>query len=118
MLAIDERLDKLRRQLDQKTTEIESGCSSRTGKGQHREQANSRSDHDLFCSRRSASFLPECLARGSCFSPTEAHAALDDRDVIAVYRDCSLGGYCNCTVIMVGGEEISGCALVAAIDRI
>jgi hypothetical protein len=44
--------------------------------------------------------------------------SMDDRDVIAVYRDCSLGGYCNCTVIMVGGEEISGCALVAAIDHI
>ena len=44
--------------------------------------------------------------------------SIDDRDVIAVYRDDALGGYCNATLIMVGGEEISGRCLVAAINRI
>jgi hypothetical protein len=44
--------------------------------------------------------------------------SVDERDVIAVYRNDALGGYCNATVIMASGEEISGCALVAAIDRI
>ena len=38
--------------------------------------------------------------------------SVDDRDVNV------LGGYCNATVITVGGEEISGCALTAAIDKI
>jgi hypothetical protein len=51
------------------------------------------------------------------FTATGARS-VDERDVIAVYRSEALGGYCNATVIMVGGEEISGCCLVAAIDHI
>jgi hypothetical protein len=49
---------------------------------------------------------------------SEGPRSVDDRDVIAVYRNDALGGYCNATVIMASGEEISGYALVAAIDRI
>jgi len=48
----------------------------------------------------------------------EGPRSIDDRDVIAVYRDSALGGYCNATVIMASGEEISGRVLVAAVDRI
>ena len=48
----------------------------------------------------------------------EGPRSIDDRDVIAVYRDAAMGGYCNATVIMVGGKEISGRCLVAAINRI
>ena len=48
----------------------------------------------------------------------EGPRSVDDRDVIAVYRDAELGGYCNATAIMRGGKEISGRCLVAAIDRI
>jgi hypothetical protein len=44
--------------------------------------------------------------------------SVDDRDAIAVYRDSALGDYCNATVIMASGEEISGRVLVAAVDRI
>ena len=44
--------------------------------------------------------------------------SIDDRDVIAVYRDSVFGGYCDATVILIGGEEISGRCLVAAIDKI
>jgi hypothetical protein len=44
--------------------------------------------------------------------------SIDDRDVLAVYRNAAIGGYCNATVIMVGGNEISGRCLVAAIERI
>ena len=48
----------------------------------------------------------------------EGPRSLDDRDVLAVYRDEAMGGYCNATVIMVGGVGISGRCLVAAVNRI
>jgi hypothetical protein len=48
----------------------------------------------------------------------EGPRSIDDRDVIAVYRENALGGYCNATVVLIGGEEVSGRCLVAAIDRI
>jgi hypothetical protein len=38
--------------------------------------------------------------------------------VIAVYRAEATGGYCDATVVLVGGEEISGRCLVAAVNRI
>ena len=45
--------------------------------------------------------------------------SLDERDVIAVYRDDARGGYCNATlVLLASGEEISGRCLVAAVNRI
>ena len=48
----------------------------------------------------------------------EGPRSVDERDVIAVYRDAAMGSYCNATMILGGGEEISGRVLVAAIDRI
>ena len=48
----------------------------------------------------------------------EGPRSLDERDVLAVYRDEAMGGYCNATVIMVGGKEISGRCLVTAVNRI
>ena len=48
----------------------------------------------------------------------EGPRSVDDRDVLAVYRDEAIGGYCNATVILVGGREISGRCLVAAVNRI
>jgi hypothetical protein len=51
------------------------------------------------------------------FTP-EGPRSVDACGVIAVYRNEALGGYCNATAIRVSGEEISGCALVAAIKRI
>ena len=44
--------------------------------------------------------------------------SVDERDVIAVYRDETMGGYCNATVVLESGEEISGRCLVAAVNRI
>jgi hypothetical protein len=44
--------------------------------------------------------------------------SVDDRDVIAVYRDSALDSYCHATIITASGEEISGRVLVAAVDRI
>ena len=44
--------------------------------------------------------------------------SIDERDVITVYRDTAVGGYCNATLVMASGEEISGRCLAAAIDRI
>jgi hypothetical protein len=35
--------------------------------------------------------------------------------VIAVYRDSALGGYCHATIIMIGGEEITGLRLALAV---
>ena len=48
----------------------------------------------------------------------EGPRSIDDRDVLAVYRDAAIGGYCDATVIMVGGKEISGRCLVVPINRI
>ena len=36
----------------------------------------------------------------------------------AIYRNAAMGGYCDATVIMVGGKEISGRCLVAAVNHI
>jgi hypothetical protein len=44
--------------------------------------------------------------------------SIDDRDVIAVYRDEALGGYCSAVLVLASGEEISGRCLVAAVNRI
>ena len=44
--------------------------------------------------------------------------SIDERDVLAVYRDGAVGGYCNATVIMVGGEEVSWRSLAAAVNHI
>jgi hypothetical protein len=49
---------------------------------------------------------------------TEVRAVWTERDVMAVYRNEALGGYCKATVITASGEEISGYTLVAAIVRI
>jgi hypothetical protein len=48
----------------------------------------------------------------------EGPRSIDERDVIAVYRDSSVGAYCNVTVIMLGGEEISGRAVAALISTL
>jgi hypothetical protein len=44
--------------------------------------------------------------------------SVDERDVIAVYRDDTLGGYCNAMLVLASGEEISGRVLAAAVNRI
>jgi hypothetical protein len=46
----------------------------------------------------------------------EGVRSIDPTKVIAVFRDEAVGG--NATVVMIGGEEISGRCLVAAINRI
>ncbi len=50
------------------------------------------------------------IARMLMFA-AEGPRSVDERDVIAVYRDSTMGGYCNAAVIMASGEEISGRAL-------
>ena len=55
---------------------------------------------------------------GMLMFTAEGPRSVDDRDVIAVYRDHAVGGYCQATVIMASGAEISGRVLVAAIDKI
>jgi hypothetical protein len=48
----------------------------------------------------------------------EGPRSVDDRDVIAAYRENTVGGYCNATVILRTGQEISGRCVAAAIDKI
>ena len=48
----------------------------------------------------------------------EGPRSVDDRDVIAVYRDDAMGGYCQATLVLTSGEEVSGRALVADVKRV
>ena len=47
----------------------------------------------------------------------EGPRSADDRDVIAVYRGGSDARYTFATVVMHGGNEVSGAAPTAALDR-
>jgi hypothetical protein len=44
--------------------------------------------------------------------------SVDERDVLAIYRGEQMGGYVGATLVLASGDEVSGCCLVAAIDRI
>ena len=48
----------------------------------------------------------------------EGPRSIDERDVIAVYHEATDDLHCNATVILVGGKEISGRCLLAAVNRI
>ena len=65
-----------------------------------------------------ASFRARHTSLGMLLFTCEGPRSVDDRDVIAVYRDAAMGGYCQATVIVVGGKEISGRCLVAAVNHI
>lgn len=43
---------------------------------------------------------------------------IDDRDVIFVYRDEAMGRYCSTTLVLTNGVEVSGLALIAALDQL
>lgn len=46
----------------------------------------------------------------------EGPRSIDERDVIYVYRAETMGRYCSATIVLADGRELSGLALVAALD--
>jgi hypothetical protein len=48
----------------------------------------------------------------------EGVRSIDPAKVIAVYRDEVMGNYCNVTLCLDDGTEVSGRALAAAVNRI
>ena len=49
---------------------------------------------------------------------SEGVRSIDPAKVIAVYRERPCGGYCNVTLCLDDGTEVSGRAVVEAINRI
>jgi hypothetical protein len=48
----------------------------------------------------------------------EGPRSIDDRDVVFVYRDSGVSRYCQATLVLSNGQEVSGRALVAAVDKL
>jgi hypothetical protein len=49
---------------------------------------------------------------------TNGPRSISDERVIFVFRDHAMGRYCAATLVLDTGEEISGLALVAALDAL
>ena len=48
----------------------------------------------------------------------EGPRSIDERDVIYVYRAETMGRYCSATIVLADGRELSGLALVTALDAL
>jgi hypothetical protein len=88
--------------------QITSSAAPACGRGRRRTNARAKL----------ASLRPRPKIAATLIFSAEGPRSVGDRDVIAVYRDNALDGYCHATIITASGEEISGRALTAGVDAL